>query len=1291
MISYTALTLSIIGSIWAIFILARVVTRKKKPKPSIFKRIFKSMMPFLSQNYPSESMEFLFSHALKTLKAFIPSKNYKYQLPWYAAIGSEEVGKTTFLKSLALENPIDADEFSNEHSYCYWHFFNGGVFLDIKGALVKQNTSIPSSNEAEWDKFINILSKVRANKGLDGIVLFISLKDLFGPTAKSKAELAQDAEYIYAKLWQLQKKIELKLPIYVVFTHLDYLAGFNEFAQSLPKNLLQDIFGWSSPYSLENAFDSRWIENMFDSMSDRLQEIQSELFVKHDAELNPSVLEFFAQFRSLKFSIKTYIERLFQANTYTPGYFLRGIYFVGIEFSMAGAQENWPQLPGSSVVHKLAYAKHLFATSIITQKVLLEKNLGRIIGNATASYRMKIRLMQIAIGSFIVAGGAYLTNASIRLSDMMNIVHPRVMRVSQMLSEHKNTKLQIDDSKLMQQAQDLLNDIINLNAINLRLSCLPTSWFSRFHYKMNLLLEQANDIIIVKAISLKIDQKYKELANFHIKEFRNGDKVDSLKNPMEHTTYKQLHEFIEKMVELNKIEQHFIAASENGNLKSYAWLINKLIGIRVPSKFYSPRNVFSLALRENSIQTADLAKYKDQIRDNVNSLFDNFINHAFKLPNFIANFNQLQEVLYALEDNPHQFNIMHLNMLQSDLSNMITFVNSQEFMWMQHEEFNTRRFFGLMQYVEQLPLLGHDYAMKIIKRVNHEFSTLKASMQTLKLPVIGTVFYINENSMLKVTDNTIALQGILNNLFAEKFMQDYEETPLIKPEYGKAILWNTSLLESISEIFESYDVFIQTKLESYPTHLVKMLRIVTKRYVDEFAKSKLAQAQQLVTLDFSSANTIAVAQNVKASYASMAKIMKHMQMLDLPTFEILVDIEKQRSMEIIKAADKMLTSEALYDLTENEIQMDNIMNGRVYFAFDINDYLLTQRNKITFFANEVVDPVVKTLEFIDSLDNETLTPLVAKWIHILRDLDLYKKNGQASGLFMLESFIKQFEVLKPEDLGKLMIQAPALRTKSDNYFEAKLAIMKSNVAKRTQQFVQQTVASSAISSLDYYNKYRKYFPFNLDGDLMPIDAMNELDAMLKRQSTYMDIVNQIAPNMKFANLQFVEGLDRMNKLVQFLSKPGATMNLQIYNSSALSETFEKSLEYLVNASITSGGNTIYFPDKGQLKVNDKIIFRFNLANQSGVSFLPMKDPDYAASNSEMVVTLNKQAFVRMLLKNGVIRGGETILKFEFPIINKQGVKQVMVFAVPVEFSQAGGEIIKLPEKPIDVLAKNVKV
>ncbi len=1294
MISYTALILGIVGTIWTIFIIATIVTRKKKKKSK--KKLFESLLPFASRTYPRESLEYSFAHALKTLEKFIPHKNYRYHLPWYLVIGNDDSGKTTFIDSCDLEKPIDGDSFSSKNSDCYWHFFNQGVFLDIKGSLVQKDNS-DKKDDAQWDKLLTVINKSRSQKGLDGLILVVSLKDFIGSEAKSLAILMQNAEYIYAKLWKLQKTLQLRLPIYVVFSHLDLLDGFDRFTQTVPKHYLKNIFGWSNPNALDNNFNPIWIEDMFEDMSEAIGEIQNEIFVQNDAQINSEILTFFNQFYALKESLKIYLEHVFQANTYADGHFMRGAYFVGANnFSpMITIDENekWPILPWQKRSNEESShgnsANHVFVEDLVNKKIFLEKNLAKLSANANVSTNKHVKLIQALICVLGFSGTLYLRNAYRELNEKMNIVAPHVSQIVDMINERKKITNKVDNANFIQEAQTLLNSIVNIVNTNLRFLFIPNSWISSLHYRLFDLLEKSNDEILIKAIAKKIEEQYINLAKFEIDEIASGDN-HNLKNPLEHNAYQTLHGFVVKLVELEQIQRKFSSAVEDGNVESFSWLIKKLIGIDIPKRFYQESKFFRNSLQSNLIVIPKLHEHREAIKTKIELLFNEFINRTFVLDNFVENYRDLNEMLYMLEQKDQNFSSNQLRMLQSQISKIITFANSNEFSWIQHSVFKMTRFVELLYNVENATMLGPDFARSMMNRVDAKFQDLKQNMCAIKVAVLGSIFYFDDAKMIKVSDEMIELQGLLNTIFSEPFMQDFGDEKLMPLAYGNSMLWDADKLNELNNIFISYEDFLNKKLKNYPKHLFSTLRNVTKDNFDKLVASKLAQAQKIIASDFTDANVLTIAENIKLIYPAMSSLLQRLRSLNLSTFNILLELEKQKNNSIIKQANSMLETEDLYSVDLSEILMGNLTKeGFTYFP-NVGEYIANQKMRVMHFAKDIIEPVVRMLQLLDAFDSSVMNVDIQKWDAIVKDIDTYIKGNSSSSLGKLEVLLMDVEKLKIETLNKILNENTQLNLKAENYFQDKAITLKKKLSGRINEFINRTIKNHYVCAVAFLKAHAKFFPFDLNGAMGTNDMYDNLDILLKTQVSETNIIKQINPDIQNANMNFITLLEKINQLMHYVLNAASVMTLTIKSPNDFSESYEANLEYLVDVAITSANATVFFPDSGVLKVADRLTFKFKLATQSGMAFAASSNLEYKITGNILTINLDRKNLIKMLLQTAVTKSGQTVLRFDIPLVKvATGEKRVLTFAVPVEIA-VDALPISLPEQSFANFVKEIK-
>jgi len=176
-----------------------------------------------------------FEAAMALLKSTAQKKQrgqqYLYELPWYAIVGTPGSGKTTALINSGLHFPLA--EPLGHYSLkgvsgtrdCDWWFADEAVLLDTAGRYVSQD-SHQEVDASAWLGFLELLKKYRPRRPLNGVFVALSLPDLMQQT---EAQLAQHAHLIRQRILELNSRLGVQLPIYVLLTKTDLLAGFNDF------------------------------------------------------------------------------------------------------------------------------------------------------------------------------------------------------------------------------------------------------------------------------------------------------------------------------------------------------------------------------------------------------------------------------------------------------------------------------------------------------------------------------------------------------------------------------------------------------------------------------------------------------------------------------------------------------------------------------------------------------------------------------------------------------------------------------------------------------------------------------------------------------------------------------------------------------------------------------------------------------------------------------------------------------------------------------------------------------
>jgi len=256
-----------------------------------------------------------------------------YQLPWYAIIGPPGAGKTTALFNSGLRFPLaerhGADPLKGVGGTrnCDWWFTEKAVILDTAGRWTTQDSDA-KVDQAAWTNFLGMLKRTRERQPLNGIFVVFGVPDLLG---KSREDRIADARAVRTRLLELQAAFGLTLPIYVVLTKLDMIAGFVEFFDDLDREGREQVLGLTFPLGTGNKDDLPQMR--FSGLFDRLIERQRSRLLdrlqgERDLGRRTLIYGFPSQFASMGRVIDELLAETFNDSRFASRLSLRGVYFT---------------------------------------------------------------------------------------------------------------------------------------------------------------------------------------------------------------------------------------------------------------------------------------------------------------------------------------------------------------------------------------------------------------------------------------------------------------------------------------------------------------------------------------------------------------------------------------------------------------------------------------------------------------------------------------------------------------------------------------------------------------------------------------------------------------------------------------------------------------------------------------------------------------------------------------------------------------------------------------------------
>ncbi len=306
--------------------------------------------------------------ALKTSKK--GGKKALYALPWFAIIGPPGCGKSTALRNSGLQFPYLSASGGGVRGLggtrnCDWWMTSDGVILDTAGRWTSED-----EDHDEWLGFLDLIKRFRPKKPLNGMIAAVSVDDIGGAREEEVAALARR---IRDRIDEVQGRLQLSLPVYVLFTKCDLLPGFVETFGDLPKQDRGQIWGFTRPLTKKTAAPREYFLEGFDKLV-RVLEHRSVKRMGEDRKIanRELIYAFPQQLEVLRQNMAEFTHNLFVENVFKETPLLRGVYFT------SGTQEGRPidrvmskmaqafgqpdvQLPAPQVESKSYFLRDVFA------------------------------------------------------------------------------------------------------------------------------------------------------------------------------------------------------------------------------------------------------------------------------------------------------------------------------------------------------------------------------------------------------------------------------------------------------------------------------------------------------------------------------------------------------------------------------------------------------------------------------------------------------------------------------------------------------------------------------------------------------------------------------------------------------------------------------------------------------------------------------------------------------------------------------------------------------------------
>lgn len=413
------LWIAILATVVILFILITVVIYRVVKAKRAAKEIEKALQAQADQHasrarpdlqHDIEAMKGEFMRAVGALKTSkLGGKSAAealYALPWYMIIGPPGSGKSTALRNSGLRFPYLSKNGGGVQGVggtrnCQWWMTNDAVILDTAGRYTTED-----SDHDEWMAFLELLKKNRTKAPVNGVLAAIAITDL---TEAHAEQVVAQAREIRARIDEVMNKLEMVVPVYVLFTKCDLLPGFVESFGDLGNNERSQIWGFTFPVTKK-------VRDPMGAFADHFQELAAvverralrRMSEERGLEARDKIYAFPQYFEPMRDALAMFAGELFAENIYNESPIMRGCYFT------SGTQEGRPidrimnsmaEAFGVQPRMQMAYnpqhteAKSYFLGQLFTKVIFPDKYLA---GRSAARIR-RSRLVGHGIGAGLMA------------------------------------------------------------------------------------------------------------------------------------------------------------------------------------------------------------------------------------------------------------------------------------------------------------------------------------------------------------------------------------------------------------------------------------------------------------------------------------------------------------------------------------------------------------------------------------------------------------------------------------------------------------------------------------------------------------------------------------------------------------------------------------------------------------------------------------------------------------------------------------------------------------------------
>ena len=1147
----------------------------------------------------------IFFQVLDVIKNSTYDIRWRYNLPCFMIVGPENSGKTTILNSLTFEH-LKSDEASFDSM---WKLFKNGAIFEMPRV---------DSNEKEetfWSFISELFLFIRPRRPLDGIIMTLPADMLLS----SSVNIEKISQEIFDKVFAFQHEINFRLPVYLIVTKSDLIPGFSEFSYLINDRSKQQIFGWSNPNTLNSAFSTSWINEIFETINSGVRKA-TILFSRDKSiteDLEKAVL-FETNFNKIQESLSKYLMTMFKAHNPTDGLLLRGVYFVGrhkkIEISNELLQTsalNPDFFTNNSVLGSSAYNEDLcFLQDLFGEKIFKEFNLAYPIRLDTIEMAKNIYRNKaiVAAGAVAITAGWFYGNHNLR--NKINDHYQTFSSLKTMMMRLKNIEANFksgeDQILLNKQAANLLQNMPVVKKFDMVSVFVPQSWFAGLREEIMDTIGLVFDSVVVRAMYIDLNVNTKN-ALIGIYDNEDNDGYEDQRDLFDinaYVSFRKLKNFTKQISSIKKLSSEYNSIRKLEDRKSVIDLTDTIfkgrfeiveeMKTRRPNKRLMPPHF-------------DFKLFQERIESSLSSIFSDFIKEVFGgtmeriLQNIVDDINRLDS---ASKEAIVEYSAKDLAKLYQKTVLLSDILKNKNFAWVSEKNFSpTKDYAEIINSLNVSEIVSRNCLKDLLRSAEVEFHKFKDKLRGYKTTLTDELF---SQDLQKTSVGFENFQKELKTVLDLPFIRIPPSATFTKTILDdKMLLWDIKRLRELCDLIDQYYLFSATMPKDMRAQHFEMYKAVSRKCFYPTAQSMLGNSQIFDDMPLGHSRDLLEdaykrqSDNVRNSAVSITKVVKFFDEIfaeDSLRDCGFADLIVSHYTGLLEKIDAIFNLEAPYSSGREVFDGWNGDADPRFLNIEEQDglrkYLARQYTRVRFLAKDLASPVVDLLSMPHILEKVRNKALLDKWSEIISSVNDYEAKKPGNSIAALEEFLsgtlRRVSINSFDQKGEIK----TISQTSGDYFVSK----RSNVAKALMSradVVQYDRAANSYKRIEtFFNENLSHkFPFGTSDNDASVSDIEEFIGIYDQHSSnllnifetnrdrkqidkkvfdFLNAINKIMPLLK-AWVAHSKNSDPKNAIVSFAVSMRPSPESEAFTSSVLDRTLT-----VKGVSVPDNGSAVFY-------------------------------------------------------------------------------------------------------------------